>query len=159
MRVAAGVLGGLLVLSACSSDEATAPDRPPRTTQPGTPLAALGPGTCLARLPDPAADRAAVVDCRRRHRAEVYAVVELEDGPLPGAGVLDRQAADRCARAYADYAGEPVDPTTDRSFAELVPSRAGWDEGERTVVCLALGSGGRSGRGSIADAPGGAQPS
>ena len=65
---------------------------------------------------------------------------DLEADGSPSAAEVDALAAGGCTKRYEAYAGEPVDPTTERAFAELVPSSASWEEGDRRVVCLARSS-------------------
>jgi hypothetical protein len=144
------VLAFVLVTAACSG-EADEPASVPTTTLLGEAVDEVGPGDCLADFSDPSSGRVEVVDCAEAHRAEVYAVHELADGPFPGAAVLGEDAALECAERYGEFAGEPIDPTTALAFSELVPSDLSWADGDRRVVCLALPPGGEKTVGSIAD--------
>lgn len=144
------VLIVLVVLAAACSDDGSADPQPSTTTAAGTAVDDLEAGMCLAALPEPGTTRVAPVDCTRGHRAEVYAVYDLEADGSPSVAEIDARAAGGCTERYEAYAGEPVDPTTDQAFAELVPSSASWDEGDRRVVCLALPPGGTTEEGSIA---------
>jgi hypothetical protein len=119
----------------------------------GTQINDLEPGTCLVEVPDASSGRAETVDCERPHRAEVYAVLEVDGGTFPGARALSDEAVVSCTGSYAAYAGEPVDPTTDLAFAELVPTDASWADGDRQVVCLALSPAGSQAEGTIASVP------
>jgi hypothetical protein len=120
---------------------------------PGQAINELVAGDCLVEVPDATSGRAEAVDCEQPHRAEVYATHDVDDGPFPSAGQLSRAAGRGCAARYAVYAGEPIDPTTDLAFAEVVPSEASWADGDRLVVCLALPSAGASAEDSIAAPP------
>jgi hypothetical protein len=148
-RPVAALVGALLLAAACSDDGPVEPE-PSTTTLTGVAIDGLEPGACLVGLPGPSPGRVETVDCDLDHRAEVYAVHDLGDGPFPGAGPIDERAARGCAERYEAYAGEPIDPTTDRAFAELVPTQDSWGGGDRRVVCLALPPGGGSARGTIA---------
>lgn len=138
---------------ACSGgdDDGAATTTTETTVLPGRSVADLTPGDCLAGLPDGTRDRVETVDCSAEHRAEVYAVADLDDGPFPGAAEVSELSAQRCAGRYGRYAGEPIDPTTNRAFAEIVPSLGSWEDGDRRIVCLALPPAGATERGSIAD--------
>ena len=140
---------------ACSGDGGGAEATTTTATSalPGQVLDDLVPGDCLVEVPDTAAGRVETVDCGLAHRAEVYAVHDADGGPFPGSDQLGAEAALRCVALYEAYAGEPVDPTTDRAFVEVVPSAASWAEGDRHVVCLALPPAGTSVEGSIAATP------
>lgn len=144
------VLVVLVVLAAACSDDGPPDPQPSTTRAAGTAVDDLEAGTCLAALPEPGSTLVAPVDCTRAHRAEVYAVFDLEADGSPSATEVDALAAGGCTERYEAYAGEPVDPTTERAFAELVPSSASWEEGDRRVVCLALPPGGATAEGSIA---------
>ena len=149
VRRAAGVAAAVAVLVGCSGDDAPPPSTTTTSAAPsGVAVEALEPGDCLLELPDPASGRAEPVPCRQGHRAEVYAVVALDDGAFPGPGPVREASAAACAAAYEGYAGEPIDPTTDRAFAELVPSASSWADGDRGVICLALPPGGGTERGN-----------
>jgi len=128
------------------------------TVAAGQPLDRLVPGDCLVDEPDASSGRVETVDCELAHRAEVYGVADLDGGPFPGTDQLNVEAALRCDALHEGYAGEPVDPTTDRAFAEIVPSEASWAEDDRHVVCLALPPAGASAEGSIAAASASASP-
>jgi hypothetical protein len=144
----------LMTAAACSGGDASTEPVPTTATVPsGTPINDLEPGACLVEVPDASSGRAATVDCERTHRAEVYAVLEVDDGSFPGAGALSDEAGVRCTGRYGAYAGEPVDPTTDLAFAEIVPTEASWADGDRRVVCLALPPAGARAEGTIASVP------
>lgn len=154
-RAGARVLvGALVMLIGCSDDSGPPPTSATTVDAPGAAIDDLEPGTCLRAVPRRLSDRAEVVDCGEEHRAEVYATHELDAGAFPGVPAVNEDAALGCADRYGGYAGEPIDPTTNRAFAELVPSAPSWADGDRRVVCLALPPGGASETGSIADPAG-----
>lgn len=140
----------------CSDDESVATTV--TSVVPGQALDDLVPGDCLVQVPNTAAGLVETVDCGLAHRAEVYAVHDADGGPFPGSDQLGAEAALRCVALYEAYAGEPIDPTTDRALAEIVPSEASWADGDRHVVCLALPPAGASAEGSIAATPGPGSP-
>jgi hypothetical protein len=155
--VVAAVAG--LAVAGCSTGDASTDPAPTTTTVPaGTAIDDLEPGVCLAEVPDASTGRAETVDCGRPHRAEVYAALDLDGTSFPGTPELSEEAALSCTVRYARYAGEPIDPTTDLAFAEIVPSEASWGDGDRHVVCLALPPAGAQADGSIAAVPAPATP-
>jgi hypothetical protein len=144
----------------CSDDGGGAESATTTATSivPGQALDELVPGDCLVEVPDAPLGRVETVDCEHSHRAEVYAVHDVDDGSFPEVDRLSAEAALRCVALYEAYAGEPVDPTTDQALAEIVPSEASWAEGDRYVVCLALPPAGASVEGSIAATAGPGSP-
>ena len=151
-RAATLALVGAFVTVVGCSDDGGSPTPTSATTQPsGTAIGELEPGACLATVPDGQSPRVDAVDCADEHRAEVYATHDLDDGDFPGVAAVDEAAAEGCSDRYRAYAGEPIDPTTDRAFVELVPSAPSWEDGDRRVVCLVLPPGGVTEPGSIAD--------
>ena len=138
---------------ACSADDA--PDEPPTTTVttvlPGEAFDELNAGDCLIELPTETTSRVETTPCARQHRAEVYATLDLGAETFPGAGEVSLEAAQRCSTSYERYAGEPIDPTTNQAFAEVVPTAASWGDGDRRVVCLVLPPGGATSEGTVAE--------
>lgn len=151
--VGAALLAVAALAGGCSDDDGSGPraTAPTTTVLVGVDAATLEPGDCLTALPTGAADRVETVPCGRRHRAEVYGTFELPAAGFPGGRAVGRAARNGCGVAYQDYTGEPRDALVDLAFAELVPTAAGWERGERGVVCLAAAPDGRRARGSIAD--------
>ena len=149
----------LTVLVGCSGDDAeeATPTSPPTTvTRPPTSLYDLVTGDCFSGLGRNQDLRVRIVRCARRHQAEVYGTFDLAAGRrFPGAEVLRRQAATRCAQYFADYTGEPAGPGTEVSFAEIVPTLDSWSVGDRSALCVAVGLDGAPLRGSIAADRGG----
>ena len=145
----------VLFVAGCSDDTASVATvaTTATTVAPGQALADLAAGDCLPDLPTAAVDRTETVSCDSSHRAEVFATDDFDqEQSFPGAGRLSGEAALRCSALYEAYAGEPVDPTTDQAFAEVVPSEASWADGDRRTICLALPPAGASVEGSIAEA-------
>jgi len=96
----------------------------------------LEPGECL-RAPEGTqileVDR---VDCADPHEFEVFATVELPDGPYPGDQRVFEIAMAACQPRLEAYSGAPPDPTG-WLVNVFTPSREGWDEGDRGATCLA----------------------
>jgi hypothetical protein len=141
------------LLAACSGDngEQVAPTTPPTTVaDPPSSLYDLEVGDCFSGLGRNQDLGVRIVDCARRHQAEVYGALDLDVRRFPGADVLRRQAATQCAQRFADYTGEPAGPGTEVAFAEIVPTLDSWSSGDRRALCVAVGLDGVPLRGSIA---------
>jgi hypothetical protein len=146
----------VLFVAGCADDDGGSAESATITVTvvlPGQAIDDLVAGDCLVELPDASTARVEIVECELPHRAEVYATHDFEGRTFLGAGTLSDEAASRCAALYAVYAGEPIDPTTDQAFTEIVPSEASWADGDRHVACLALPPAGESAEGSIAVLP------
>jgi hypothetical protein len=153
-RRAAGVLGlAVLLLAACSGDDGAAEDTapPPTTTaHAADSLYDLDVGDCFNGLGTDRDLQVRVRPCARRHQAEVYGAFEVDNRRFPGADVLRRQVATRCAQAFSAYTGEPAGPDTRVAFTEVVPSLRSFEAGDRQALCVALGLDGSRLTGSIA---------
>jgi hypothetical protein len=153
-RIAAVVLGGLLVAGLVitasqlrsgedSAGMSVAAAEPAGGTSPQRGYQAsvfgLGPGDCLADLGAARAARVVpVVPCDVAHRAEVVAVVQLSDGPWPGAAEVRDLATDRCVAAIRS-AG--IRTEAGLRWTYFGPSEDSWTTGaDRTVSCLVVGS-------------------
>jgi hypothetical protein len=147
-------VGLVLALAGCSGDDGAedASSPPPTTTGPEAPtsLYDVGIGDCFSGLDRTRDLRIRVVPCRRRHQAEVYGAFDLDNRRFPGADVLRRQVATRCAQDFAGYTGEPVGPGTNLAFTEVVPTVDSFAAGDRRALCIALGPDGAPLEGSIA---------
>ena len=140
------------LLAACSADEAdeATPTTPPATVaDPPSSLYDLEVGDCFSGLGRNQDLRVRIVDCARRHQAEVYGAFDLSARRFPGTEVLRRQAATQCAQRFAGYTGEPAGPGTEVAFAEIVPTLDSWTAGDRRALCVALGLDDAPLRGSI----------
>ena len=127
--------------AACSGDDSSDGDAapPPTTAAPTSSLYDLAVGDCFSGLGRGRDLRIRIQRCGRRHQAEVYGAFDLENRRFPGADVLRRQAATRCAQAFVDYTGEAVGPGTDVAFTEVVPTLESFTAGDRRALCVALG--------------------
>ncbi len=145
-----GAVTGALLASAISNPDsssagriaAVVPQVDPRTLS-GPAYAGAAPGTCLTWSVD-AADRVASfdeVDCAEPHRFEVAGRIDLSqdpafaDGPLPGSEALAPVGTEQCLPMIARYAGRDVDPVGTFTGLVVPPSEAGWDKGDRSVLC------------------------
>ncbi|MBU4215445.1 MAG: hypothetical protein KJ792_12405 [Actinobacteria bacterium] len=90
-------------------------------------------GNCLAELPtDGVVDVVQVVPCGQAHAAQVVGSTQLV-GTWPGQAGVDADVADTCR----------LTPEQARAGDRLVawaPTRTGWQQGDRTGLCLAVGS-------------------
>ncbi|MGM0618313.1 MAG: septum formation family protein [Actinomycetota bacterium] len=99
-------------------------------------VSALQVGQCLHQPEaSTAIEEVELVPCDDPHDFEVFALVELPDGPYPGDSALPEMAQPACRGRFAAYVGvEPSDSVLATGL--LVPSEDGWDGGDREVVCL-----------------------
>jgi hypothetical protein len=159
-RVGATILvAAALTLSACSDEppptwlqgladeqvpSTTTTVPPPTTTTttvPQTTVGSLRERTCLVDVSfeQGANVKAAVtIPCRRTHDAEVYAVIDLEEGrraEFPGAGNLNGRANGRCRNRFEKFVGVPF-TKSELDIVTLRPTPESWSEGDRSVVCL-----------------------
>ena len=86
-----------------------------------------------------------VVDCAEPHDREVISSFEIDDGKYPGKlkddkypgkKAVARYADARCGAAYETYVGAPYERVSG-IFGYYYPTWSGWDDGDRTVICLA----------------------
>lgn len=134
-----------MVLGACSDDS---PDRDGegRIVSAGDlSVFELSIGDCVVFTSDIEAANSTlpVVPCDEPHQAEVYALVDLDDlDQYPGERELSNRAELECLATFGDYVGVELADST-LFFTYLIPAVRGWQEdGDRTVVCMALGVGG-----------------
>jgi hypothetical protein len=150
-----GIALVLLVLAAaaCSDDAgSTASTVPSPTTSAdaGDSLYDLDVGECFGGLGTDRDLRIRLRACDGPHQAEVYGAFDVTNRRFPGAEVLRRQVATRCAQVFATYTGAAVGPDTQVAFTEVVPTLASFEAGDRRALCVALGLDGAPLRGSIA---------
>lgn len=91
-----------------------------------------------------------VVPCDLPHSAEAVAAVILTPGKFPGDRAVEDAARQRCDKEFASYVGVSVyDTELDADF--YYPVREAWEDGDRTVVCVAWGSEGKQLTGTVRD--------
>lgn len=144
-RLAAAAIALSLVLGACSDDS---PDRDGdgRITSAGDlSVFDLVEGDCVVLDSDVEAANSTlpVVPCDEPHQAEVYSLVVLDDlDQYPGERELSNRAELECVGTFGDYVGVELADST-LFFTYMIPAVRSWQEdGDRTVVCMALGVGG-----------------
>ena len=114
----------------------------PATPAPGTmvDVGQLAPGDCFAWSGESDGVAAVnVVDCSLAHDAEVTGITELPDpagAPYDEAAVT-AAAQVRCNAVFTAYAGVPALMSADAGSSFIDPGAEGWQQGDRTVVCLA----------------------
>lgn len=95
-------------------------------------------GTCF-RLPDLLDDdpprTVPSVPCREDHHYELYARVELDGSPYPGAAAAQELADAACKAEFEGYVGTAYEESVYYS-EPVVPVRQAWDAGDRVVHCL-----------------------
>ena len=77
------------------------------------------------------------VACSEPHDAELYATVEVPDGPWPGVEELSLDAQQQCSDEMAEnFQAAYEDEGVELFF--LHPTSASWREGDREIDCIAL---------------------
>jgi hypothetical protein len=94
----------------------------------------LEAGECFDRPDSPDVTAVPAVRCREPHDLEVFAVVELPDGPFPGQTPVAEQAGQACRQPFAAYVGAPPD-STGYVIVPYPPDLQAWEAGNREVVC------------------------
>ncbi|HET8643638.1 MAG TPA: septum formation family protein, partial [Pseudonocardiaceae bacterium] len=122
-----------------------------RAGEPGTVgFDQIRPGDCLDQLPDTSdIDQVPRVACEDPHDEEVYTIVDLGDGPWPGAEAVNARAAQLCSITAEPFLGVSAEAT------ELVlrwyqPVEEVWNYGDNTVLCIAADPSGKT-TGSLRD--------
>lgn len=101
-------------------------------------------GDCLVPGPDRATVTSTddVVDCDRLHGSEVTAVLDAPGrSGRPAEADLEAFGDDACLLAFEQYVGSDYDDS-DLDYQVVVPDRAAWDRGDRSVWCLVDTTGG-----------------
>jgi hypothetical protein len=137
--VVGAVLAGVVVF-ALGVSGALDPD--PLTRGPGgaMPSFQLRVGQCANGEVAPGASFGddSAIPCERLHDFEVYASTtapgQAPGGRYPGAEDLALYADDYCLLAMEDFVGQTYEDS-DFEYSGIVPSRGGWQEGDRAVVC------------------------
>lgn len=76
--------------------------------------------------------------CNEPHDAEVFLVT---DHPAPAGEIypislsLNRFLSEQCEPAFDTYTGLDFSAEPDLSYAAFIPTRSGWSDGDREVVC------------------------
>ncbi|MFS0705261.1 hypothetical protein AB6N23_12125 [Cellulomonas sp. 179-A 9B4 NHS] len=129
----AAVTGASLVVGRFVEEGRTRP-LPPDVTEPVDAYAVqLVTGSCLAGLPaDGAVDRVRVVPCAQEHAAQVIGEYAFApDAVWPGQDAAHARVARSCVLTDEEaQAGVEV--------VTWAPTREGWDDGDRSGLCLAV---------------------
>lgn len=99
---------------------------------------AVRAGDCLSREPASPAQWVDVTPCAGSHQAEVYDVRALAAGPYSEVPAV---AAAECSLAWANgsAATRSAAAAAHGVIAVLVPTAAGWADGDRGVACAVAG--------------------
>jgi hypothetical protein len=74
--------------------------------------------------------------CTEAHDAEVFNVVEYNDGDAYPISMTVRSFIEEtCVPAFATYVGESYDESTDYNLGYFYPDSTGWGQGDRTLTC------------------------
>ncbi|MFE4258105.1 septum formation family protein [Streptomyces sp. NPDC056883] len=89
------------------------------------------------------------VPCDKPHKAEVYAVFSLPEGPFPGAKKIVTLATEKCTAttALTDYVGDTELPDTLHLYF-YGPHPSSWAFGDRDITCF-VGTASGSSTGSV----------
>ncbi len=101
-------------------------------------------GDCLKELP--ASGLVITVDtapCDQPHTGEIFSVMTMPEGDFPGTFAIE-EYQNKCAPELADYAPEAAQDPQVGLFV-LYPSEDSWDQGDRTVTCIATTDAPRTG--------------
>jgi len=94
-------------------------------------------GDCVAGDLRAKDDEVSVVDCDEEHVVQVIGRFDTEDGDFPGDEELAAIGFDRCqGDLFESFVGIPYVESSTVYASWLVPDEDGWDDGDRTVVCL-----------------------
>lgn len=89
-----------------------------------------------------AADEAEISDvdavpCTEPHAYEAYVVEDHASGTYPTGPQWDEVFASRCITEFESYVGAPYE-TSEIYAGMMTPTTAGWDAGDREIVCYLL---------------------
>ncbi|MBD8505012.1 septum formation family protein [Hoyosella sp. G463] len=93
-------------------------------------------GDCLSEsATDTQVESVGVVPCSSPHGREVYALVDLEDGPFPAEEELIETVEIACYDEFEPFVG--IDYASSRFYMSyLYPTESSWADGDREVVCM-----------------------
>lgn len=79
-------------------------------------------------------DSVGAIPCTDPHDNQVFAIFDMPDGVYLGETVVSNNAFDSCVERFEDAVGEAYESSPLAVFP-LYPTEAGWDAGDREVVC------------------------
>lgn len=142
----------LFILAATAAALSTVgPDQRPDGAGSGSqvPIGSMAVGECALDLTG-GQPVVTLIDCAEWHQAEVYAEVDLGDGPYPGEDGVVEASETLCADAAYELIPAGVD-VSNVAVAAVVPDGAAWDDGVTFARCVALDVAGRNLAGSLAE--------
>lgn len=74
-----------------------------------------------------------VVPCAESHQAELFHIIEPDDGDFPGQQAMDRRALD-CVPEFEEFVGTPYRRSR-LDFVIFFPTTATWRFGDHTILC------------------------
>lgn len=93
-------------------------------------------GDCLAEIPG--GERVAsvkTVSCDQPHAGEVFAVLTMRDGDFPGQAAVEAYH-EKCSPELQRYSPESMTDDSVQLYV-LYPTAETWEDGDRTVTCIA----------------------
>lgn len=101
-------------------------------------------GDCITEVPTAShVLTVPTIDCAQPHAGEVYAILQVPDGPFPGEQRID-EYKQRCPAEFTAFAGESATTESVTIFV-LYPTTETWERGDRAVTCIATVDPKRSG--------------
>jgi hypothetical protein len=102
---------------------------------------ALQVGDCLTEF-DRGDDVSAVqaTPCDEPHTDEIYASVDMPDGPFPGRDRVQQFADEACSDEFADFIGIPWEESA-LDYRSFTPTEQSWKDGDREILCMVVDQG------------------
>lgn len=104
-------------------------DVAPTSLQPGDCITDLQETTNLLTVP--------LAPCSQPHEGEVFAVLDLPEGPYPGVTELSSQVEVTCSDRFVEYAPTASADASITLF-HIYPLEPNWQAGDRETVCIAM---------------------
>ena len=157
LRWIAVLVGGMLVLAACSSPSGSATPSAAPSTSEATPSPAETPaapssaaaggesisvfdiqqGDCISIPSGETVETVDRVDCEAAHDYEVFALVNVPGdtaAAYPGDEQMTASAEQECPAAFEPFVGKAYDQS-ELYVYYLTPSSTTWADGDREIVC------------------------
>ncbi len=89
--------------------------------------------------------------CNETHEFEVFAIVTYPGGgEYPGEDAIADHAGTQCVDEFEDYVGVPY-MRSELDFSLWLPTREGWEAGDRQTICAAFDPADEETEGSVRD--------
>ena len=75
------------------------------------------------------------IPCDESHTFEAYAIADLPAGAYPSRTTLDAEIDAACMSSFEAYVGRDYE-TSELYVTSFEPTPAGWDEGDRSILCV-----------------------